>query len=100
MRREYVLVFVYEALLNKLPSYLSSLINITIIIPKTRSQTWIPLEAHVISTELGMAAFSCYAPCQWKSLQTKLTFEALVPLLPILNIYWSILNFVLLVTFG
>ena len=100
MRREYVLVFVYEALLNKLPSYLSSLINIRIRIPKTRSQAWITLEVHAISTELGMAAFSCYAPCQWKSLQTKLKFETLVPLLPILNNYWRIFISVLLVTFG
>jgi hypothetical protein len=60
MRREqHALVFVYKALLNKLPSYLSSLINIRSRIPKTRSQAWITLEAHVISTELGMAAFSC-----------------------------------------
>ena len=67
-REQHALVFVYKALLNKLPSYLSSLINIRIRIPKTRSQAWIILEAHAISTELGMAAFFCCAPCLWNSL--------------------------------
>jgi hypothetical protein len=71
-REQHALVFVYKALLNKLPSYLSSLINIRIRIPKTRSQAWITLEAHAISTELGMTAFSCCTPCLWNSLQTKL----------------------------
>ena len=80
MRREQALVFVYKASPNKLPSNLSSLINIKIIIPKTRSQAWITLEAHAISTELRMAAFSCYAPCLWNSLQTKLKLDTLVPL--------------------
>ena len=47
---QHALVFVYKVLLNKLPSYLSSLINIRIRIPKTRSQAWITLEAHAIST--------------------------------------------------
>ena len=80
-REQHALVFVYKALLNKPPSYLSSL-NIIIIIPKTRSQAWITLEAHAISTELGMAAFSCYAPCLWNSLQTNLNFRLLSPCRP------------------
>ena len=50
-REQHALMFVHKALLNKLPSYLSSLINIRIRIPKTRSQAWITLEAHVISPE-------------------------------------------------
>jgi hypothetical protein len=45
-REQHALVFVYKALQNKLPSYLSSLINIRIRISKTMSQEWITLEAH------------------------------------------------------
>jgi hypothetical protein len=56
-------LFVYKALVHKLPSHLTSLLASRLRSYQTRSQWWITLEIPSISTELGKSAFSFIAPC-------------------------------------
>ena len=72
------LFFVYKALLCKLPSYLTWLLNCRHASHQTLSQGRLTLEIPSISTELGR--FALIPPHMWNELQSTPTFEKLMPL--------------------
>lgn len=85
-REQHALLFIYKALLLKLPPYISSLISTRYTNFKTRSQMWITLETPAVSTELGRTAFSSFAPYLWNKLQIQLKLDTLVSLAHFKNV--------------
>jgi hypothetical protein len=72
------LLFVYKALLHKLPTYLTLLYkNISY---QTCSQGWLTLEIPRVSNKLGKSAFRLNAPHCWNNLQNSLQLDVLVAL--------------------
>lgn len=74
-RAQHCLLFVYKAVLQKLPNYLNSLLNWKSSHYQTRSQDWLVLE---VSTESGKIGFSYCAPSAWYNLQATLRLDTLV----------------------
>lgn len=80
-RREmHFALFVYKALLHKLPSYINSLLAVRRSGYQTRTQGWLLLQIPKISSELGRSAFSFYAPHTWNELQCTFKLDDLMPL--------------------
>ena len=79
-REEHCLLFIYKALIGKLPLYLSSLLNHVDSNYCTRSQSHIRLSIPRVRTEQGKTAFSFYAPDKWNRLQDSIKLDQLIPL--------------------
>jgi hypothetical protein len=67
-RSHHYTLFVYKALLHKLPTYLKSLFRFKMTSYQTRSQVWLTLETLLVSRELGESAFHFLAPYVWNDL--------------------------------
>lgn len=74
------LLFTAEALLGRLPTYISSLLSFHTSSYCAHSSYRILLNVPRVRTELGKIAFSSYTPCVWNELQNAVTLEALPPL--------------------
>ena len=68
-------LFIYKAILQRLPSYLSALLSRNVGRHCTRSQTWLSLQVPKIHTELGRSAFCYCAPHTWNMLQEKVQVD-------------------------
>ena len=68
-REQKSLVFIYKAMLNKLPFYLSSLLKVRNSDHHTHSQQHITLDKPYIHTEVGKTAFRYHARHSWNKLQ-------------------------------
>lgn len=77
-RAQHWLLFVYKAVLQTLPYYLTSLLNWKSSQHQTRSQDWLVLEVLQISIESGKIAFSNCAPIAWNDRQATLMLDSLV----------------------
>ena len=74
-------IFIYKAMLGKLPSYICSLISRRIVSGYClRSHAVVLLNVPTARTVLGKIAFRCAAPLSWNSLQIKWKLSNLVPL--------------------
>ena len=76
--RHWVL-FIYKAILGKLPSYISSLLNWQSGLYQTRSNSYPQLTVPNVRTELGKLAFCFDAPTSWNLVQRTLKLETLIP---------------------
>ena len=74
----HLFLFIYEALLGKLPAYITSLIN-WYSSPYQTQAGRLALKTLQVRTELGKTAFSLYAPSAWNTLQHQLGINTLVP---------------------
>ena len=80
-RKIHLYVFIYKALLGKLPLYPWSLVSFTTSSYHTQSARWLLLiKVPRTFTVLGKTAFSSCAPEAWNSLQSMLHLDMLVPL--------------------
>ena len=79
-RTQHLLMYVYKAILGKLPSYLTSLITWRSSHHHTRSQDWLVLAVPQVRTDLGKSAFSYSAPRVWNEIQETIRLDTLVPL--------------------
>lgn len=77
-RKQHSILFIYKALIAKLPLYLTRLLSIKNLSHYTRSQDWITLEAPKTRTNLGNTAFSTYAPYIWNKCQDTLKLDCFV----------------------
>ena len=80
LRKIHLYVFIYKALLCKLPLYLCSLVSFTTSSYHTRSARWLLLKVHRSFTVLGKTAFSSCARVAWNSLESILHLDILLPL--------------------
>ncbi len=78
-REQHCMLFIYEALLGKLPGYLSCLFNYRSLSYCTRSQDYSVLKNHHVSTEIGKMALKYYAPHKWNNLQRVVKLDKLIP---------------------
>src|SRR4029434_2409309 len=69
---ECCLLFVYKALVGKLPNYLMSLLKLKSICHNTRSQRLISLEIPLTKTNIGKIAFKFFASHKWNTIQVEL----------------------------
>lgn len=80
MRRErHCVLFIYKALLNRLPGYLTSLLEFRSTLQRTRSQSFLVLKSHQINTEVGKLAFNFYGPHKMNNLLRQAKLGRLVP---------------------
>ena len=78
MRRNYHwYMFIHKAISEKLPPYISSLLEWNVGTQLTRSSSWLTLNVPLARTELGITAFSVEAPRTWNSLQQTFRLENL-----------------------
>ena len=70
-------LFIYKALIGKLPPYISVMLHQKPTNILTRSSDWICLLAPFANSELGKAAFSIGAPIAWNILQQELKLNTL-----------------------
>ena len=71
-REKHCLLFVYKALVGKLPNYLMSLLKLKSICHNTRSQSLISLEIPLTKTNIGKIAFKFFASHKWNTIQVEL----------------------------
>src|SRR4029434_5364818 len=71
-RGKHCLLFVYKALVGKLPNYLMSLLKLKSICHNTRSQSLISLEIPLTKTNIGKIAFKLFASHKWNTIQVEL----------------------------
>ena len=71
-RQSYRLLFVYKALVGKLPNSLMSLLKFKSICHNTPSQSLISLEIPHIKTDIGKIAFKFFASHKWNTVQKDL----------------------------
>uniref|UniRef100_A0A0E9XSQ5 Uncharacterized protein n=1 Tax=Anguilla anguilla TaxID=7936 RepID=A0A0E9XSQ5_ANGAN len=76
-RKTHMLIFIFKALLGKLPQYISGLLKYYSSSHNTRSSEKILLMVPSIRTELGKSAFSFHAPHVWNELQGILNLKSL-----------------------
>ncbi len=79
-RDQHWFLFIYKALIRKLPPYLNSLLVRNTWAYHTRSQDCLMLEVPCVSTDLGKTAFKYGAPHTWNILQGLLKYDSLYPL--------------------
>ena len=79
-RERHCLLFVYKALLGKLPPYLTSLLNMKSICHNTRSQGFISLQTPQIKSEFGKLAFTFFASNKWNKFQELFKLDRFVSL--------------------
>ena len=65
-REKHCILFIYKALLGKLPTYISCLLNYRSLSHYTRSQDYLVLEEHLVSTEVGKLAFTFISNVFWQ----------------------------------
>lgn len=71
-REQHCLTFIYKAILNKLPFYLTALLKPKISVYSTRAQEHFILDIPFMNTELGKTAFFFFGPHKWNTLQNAL----------------------------
>lgn len=76
-REQHCLLFIYKALIGKLPTYLMSLLHLSQPRP-TRSASYIRLDIPRVNTEGGKKAFSFFAPDKWNKLQDSLKLKQFI----------------------
>jgi len=79
-RQLYLHIFLYKAMLGKLPAYLCNLLKKNSSRFSLRSTRWFSYQVPRVFTELGKKAFSYFAPWSWNNLQNLLHLNDLVPL--------------------
>ena len=79
-RDQHWFIFIFKALIGRLPPYLNSMLQWKATGYHTRSQNYLMLEVPHASTELGKSAFRCCAPHTWNTLQASLKYRSLVSL--------------------
>lgn len=79
-RQQHCYVFIYKALLGKLPSYLCIFLLITKNFYNPRSTRWLRFQVPRIYSEFCQAAFSYNAPWSWNKLVITLKLNDLVSL--------------------
>lgn len=72
------ILFIYKAILGKLPSYISSLLNWHSSMHHTRSSSQLLLSVPSVRTELGKSAFCFDAPRSWNLIQRTFNLESLI----------------------
>lgn len=77
-REQHSLLFIYKALLEKLPTYLTTLVKATIEYT-TRAQDWIEQEVPRMASDLGRDGSRFFAPQMWIMLQGRLRLDCLLP---------------------
>ena len=78
IRDQHWLLFVYIAILQRLPRYLSSCINSQPIHFQTCSLDWLVLEVLRVSTDLGKCNYIDNSPSSFNDLQATLKLNSLV----------------------
>ena len=91
-REQHCTIFIYKALLKKLPNYLNSLLEPKVGHHHTRSQDYFVLEIPTVSSELGKTAFRFYGPHMWNCLQSVLKLENLISLDRFKILVWNTLR--------
>ena len=80
-RQFHFLIFMYKALIGKLPLYLGSLLSFKENSRyELRSSRWLQLKEPRMQSEFGMTSFSAYAPKSWNKIQDSLQLNILVSL--------------------
>ena len=73
-------IFIYKAIIGRLPGYLNHLFNRITSSYNLRSQNLVLFNVPRASTEFGKSAFSYYAPWSWNQLQKDAKLDCLIPL--------------------
>ena len=79
-RVQHQLLYIYKAILQKLPDYLNSLLSWRTGRYQTRSQDYLLLDIPFARKEIGKKAFKHYAPRVWNTLQESTKLDTLIPL--------------------
>ena len=78
-REQHCLLFIYRALLNQLPVYLTNLLAFRLSNYSIRTHTPLALNVPKVRTEVGKTAFEYFAPFKWNNLLSQLQLNALIP---------------------
>lgn len=78
-REQHCILFIYKALLKKLPLYLLSLLSFRSFNYPTRAQNSLALNIPTVRTEVGKIAFGYFAPLKWNNLLSQLQLDTLIP---------------------
>ncbi len=78
-REQHCILFIYKALLKKLPLYLSNLLSFKSLNYPTRSQNPLALNIPAVKTKVGKFAFVYFAPFKWNNLLSQLQLDILIP---------------------
>ena len=76
-RKLHLYMFIFKALIGKLPPYISSMLSLKSIPYSTRSSSWITYETPHMNSDLGKTAFSSLAPRTWNQLQKSFKLDKL-----------------------
>ena len=68
-------MFIFKALIGKLPPYITSMFSLNSSPYFTRSSNWITYKKPRMDSGLGQTAFSSLAPRTWNQLQNTLKLE-------------------------
>lgn len=79
-RQQHWYIFIYKAILGKLPPYLCRLFVYNTCTYNLRSTQWLLYKVPRACSELGKTAFSYHAPWSWNNIQNLLKLEVLIPL--------------------
>ena len=79
-RNIHLMLFIYKALLCKLPNYLTSLLSFKSSNYKTRSTDYITLNIPRTRTNVGRTGFNYYAPLKFNGLQSTLKLQSIIHL--------------------
>ena len=79
-RVQHQLLYIYKAILQKLPDYLNSLLSWCTGHYQTRSQDYLLLDIPFARKEIGKKAFKHYAPRVWNTFQESTKLDTLIPL--------------------
>ncbi len=79
-RIQHLLLHVYKTVLQKLPSYLSSLITWSSVYYQTRCHVWLVLDVPYVRTKLDKTAYGYCAPTAWNAFQETVKLYCLVSL--------------------
>ncbi len=77
-RKQHWYIFIYKAMLGKLPTYLCTLLCLCSGNYQLRSSKCLLSNIPRVCTELGKTAFSYYAPWAWNNLQKDLKLNTFV----------------------
>ena len=76
-RKLHLYMFIFKALIGKLPPYISAMFHLKSHAYSTRSSRWITYETHRMNSDLGRTAFSSLAPSTWNKLQDTFKLDKL-----------------------
>ena len=79
-RQQHWLIFIYKAILGKLPSYLCSFLYSSSTGYQLRSSNLLLFSVPRVFTDLGKTAFSFNAPWSWNNLQKELKLDSIISL--------------------